>query len=248
MPRDGSGNYTLPAGNPVVSGTTIDIAWANPSMSDIAVQLNNVPTRDGKLGFTSQTKAFLGTATTPSYAFNGGVANSGLYGGISNVGLALGGVSAIDVISTQVSISKPISVSSLKVGTYTPVASVFDTVLNVTFPAAWDYFGVSSPTQTGVVTLTGDFAVETGGGPTGDFSFEITLPFVRLAGANVGGSGGIVSVSGGASIPEIAVAYAVTSGATTRLKIIGNTPGGFISGTGKTYRFSVAITYRTSVA
>jgi len=53
MPRDVSGNYTLPIGNPVVSGTIIDVAWANPTMADVAVQLNNVLTRDGLLGATA---------------------------------------------------------------------------------------------------------------------------------------------------------------------------------------------------
>ena len=47
MPRDISGNYTLPAGNPVVVGTIIDVNWANPTLNDIAAQLNNVLTLDG---------------------------------------------------------------------------------------------------------------------------------------------------------------------------------------------------------
>lgn len=53
MPRDLSGNYTLPLGNPVITDTIIETAWANSTMSDVAVQLNNVVTRDGKLGPTS---------------------------------------------------------------------------------------------------------------------------------------------------------------------------------------------------
>ena len=53
MPRDLSGTYTLPAGNPVVTGTIIDVAWANPTMADIAIQLNNVMTRSGILPATA---------------------------------------------------------------------------------------------------------------------------------------------------------------------------------------------------
>lgn len=67
MPRDGSGNYTLPLGNPVVDGTIIDVNWANPTMSDIAAQLNNVLTRDGLLG-----------PTLPFYLVDGSVAVPGL--------------------------------------------------------------------------------------------------------------------------------------------------------------------------
>lgn len=50
MPRDLSGNYTLPIGNPVVADTIIESAWANTTLSDVATQLGNVVTRDGKLG------------------------------------------------------------------------------------------------------------------------------------------------------------------------------------------------------
>jgi len=39
MPRNVSGVYSLPAGNPVVSGTDITVDWANPTMSDIAAEL-----------------------------------------------------------------------------------------------------------------------------------------------------------------------------------------------------------------
>jgi hypothetical protein len=70
MPRDLSGNYTLPGGNPVVGGTIIDVAWANPTMEDIAVQLNNVFTRDGLLGPLAPWKLTDGVQAAPSLTFN----------------------------------------------------------------------------------------------------------------------------------------------------------------------------------
>lgn len=39
MPRDGSGNYSLPSGNPVVTGTTISSTTFNNTASDIATAL-----------------------------------------------------------------------------------------------------------------------------------------------------------------------------------------------------------------
>lgn len=69
MPRDSSGNYTLPVGNPVVDGTIISTDWANPTMSDIAVQLNNVVTRDGLLGPTDPFLILDGTEALPGIAF-----------------------------------------------------------------------------------------------------------------------------------------------------------------------------------
>jgi len=70
MPRDGSGNYTLPVGNPVITGTLIQSPWANSTMSDIAAQLNNVLTRDGVLGPVSTFKLVDGAVATPGLGFN----------------------------------------------------------------------------------------------------------------------------------------------------------------------------------
>ena len=50
MPRDGAGNYTLPAGNPVVSGEIITPTWANPTMTDIAQALTDSLDRQGRGG------------------------------------------------------------------------------------------------------------------------------------------------------------------------------------------------------
>jgi hypothetical protein len=48
MPRNGSGTYSLPAGNPVVTGTTISSTWANNTLSDIATALTNSVSKDGQ--------------------------------------------------------------------------------------------------------------------------------------------------------------------------------------------------------
>ena len=48
MAFNGSGTYTLPAGNPVVTGTTISSSTANTTNSDIATALTNCITRDGQ--------------------------------------------------------------------------------------------------------------------------------------------------------------------------------------------------------
>jgi len=69
MPRDLSGNYTLPAGNPVVTGTTIAATWANPTLSDIAYQLNQVVTRDGLLAATGPIRFVAGLIGAPGISF-----------------------------------------------------------------------------------------------------------------------------------------------------------------------------------
>ena len=59
MARNGSGTYTLPAGNPVVTGTTISSTVHNNTMSDIADELTNSVDKDGQ------------TVITGSLDFNG---------------------------------------------------------------------------------------------------------------------------------------------------------------------------------
>ena len=48
IPRNPNGDYILPAGNPVVSGTIIDTDWANPTLADIANEITNSLSRNGE--------------------------------------------------------------------------------------------------------------------------------------------------------------------------------------------------------
>lgn len=48
MSWNGSGTYTLPSGNPVVSGTNISSTWANNTLQDLSAGLNNVLCLDGQ--------------------------------------------------------------------------------------------------------------------------------------------------------------------------------------------------------
>jgi hypothetical protein len=72
MPRDGSGVYTLPSGNPVVDGTTIEADWANDTMADLANEVTGSLPRNGvapmsgnlAMGNNKITGLATGTATT----------------------------------------------------------------------------------------------------------------------------------------------------------------------------------------
>jgi len=52
MSRNGSGVFTLVAGNPVVTGTTIASTWANNTLSDIASALTDSVAADGQTSMT----------------------------------------------------------------------------------------------------------------------------------------------------------------------------------------------------
>jgi hypothetical protein len=84
MPRDSSGNYTLPvSGNPVVSGETVSSAWANSTLDDVAVAMTDSLDREGRGGMLSPFRFADGTnllpgaswvneTTTGFYRFDGG--------------------------------------------------------------------------------------------------------------------------------------------------------------------------------
>lgn len=85
MPRNGSGTYQLPVGNPVVTGTTISSSgWANPTLADIASALTasiavdgqTVPTANLPMGNFRHVNVSSGQATN-EYASVGQIQNAG---------------------------------------------------------------------------------------------------------------------------------------------------------------------------
>ena len=52
MSRNGSGTYSLPAGNPVVTNTTISSTWANTTLTDLATAMTGSIAADGQTTIT----------------------------------------------------------------------------------------------------------------------------------------------------------------------------------------------------
>jgi hypothetical protein len=52
MSRNGSGVYSLPAGNPVVTNTTISSTWANSTLTDLATAMTGSVASDGQTPMT----------------------------------------------------------------------------------------------------------------------------------------------------------------------------------------------------
>jgi len=95
MPRNASGTYTLPSGNPVVAGTTIEASWANTTLDDVANELTNSLSRTGAGGMLAPFRLADGTIGAPGIAFLNET-SSGLYRpSASNVGIAVSGVNAM---------------------------------------------------------------------------------------------------------------------------------------------------------
>ncbi len=68
MSRNGAGTFTLVAGNPVVTGTTISSTWANNTLSDIANALSQSIAADGQ---TTITGPLVGVDNTVTFGGTG---------------------------------------------------------------------------------------------------------------------------------------------------------------------------------
>ena len=78
MPRDGSGGYTPPAGNPVLPNTTIESNWANSTVNDLGAEIQDSLSRSGKGTMSVPFRAVDGSAAMPGYTFASEL-NSGIY-------------------------------------------------------------------------------------------------------------------------------------------------------------------------
>ena len=70
MPRNVNGEYELPAGNPVVSGTIISTNWANDTMADLATALTNSLSRNGNGGMLAPFLNADGSESAPGIAWS----------------------------------------------------------------------------------------------------------------------------------------------------------------------------------
>ena len=92
--RNGSGTYSLPAGNPVTSGTTISSSWANTTLNDIGAELTNSLDRQGRGAMSGPLQLANGTSGAPSLTF-GVQTNTGIYrAGASDIRMSIAGSDA----------------------------------------------------------------------------------------------------------------------------------------------------------
>jgi hypothetical protein len=112
MPRNSSGTYSLPAGNPVVTGTLIETNWANPTMSDIGSAITDSLDRFGRGGMLAQLKLADGTLAAPAFAFNS-EASTGLYRpAAATLNVSVLGSLVASFTNAAITLSKPTTVNS----------------------------------------------------------------------------------------------------------------------------------------
>ncbi len=171
--RNGSGTYSLPAGNPVVSGTAISSTVHNATMSDIASEITGSLAINGSSAMTAALRLASGTVGTPGLNFSADT-DTGLYRiGSNNVGLSLGGTKYIDFSTTT-----PLAVTG---------AATISAGLTVT----------QSTSATAGITSTGGATSGNGGTFTGTGSGKGGAFTGGLTGIGVTGTGGATSGRGG---------------------------------------------------
>lgn len=119
MSRDGSGNYTLPAGvNPVVSGTTITDDWANTTLADVATGLTDSWDRQGR--GVPLANLSMGSFKLTSLAVGSAAADSVRYGQVVNQDTAtIASASTVDLagaIQSNITVSGTTTVTSFGTG------------------------------------------------------------------------------------------------------------------------------------
>lgn len=103
MPRNSSGVYSLPAGNPVVSGAVIASTWANTTMSDLATAMTGSLARNGDGGMTGQLKADAGAIGAPGVTWSAETTSGWYRASAGNFRFAIGGADVVTITSAGIS-------------------------------------------------------------------------------------------------------------------------------------------------
>lgn len=99
MPRNSSGTYSLPAGNPVVTATVISSTWANTTMTDLGNALTDSLSRSGDGGMTAPLGLDDGAIGAPGLMFTS-ESTSGLYrAGAGDFRWAIGGADVFRIVA-----------------------------------------------------------------------------------------------------------------------------------------------------
>lgn len=127
MPRNSSGNYSLPAGNPVVGGTTITATWGNTTMQDVATALTDSLSRSGDGGMLASLELASGTISAPGLTW-GTESTSGLYrAAAGDFRWAIGGLDILTITSSSISSSVTAVSTAYNAQATTPIFRLIET-------------------------------------------------------------------------------------------------------------------------
>jgi hypothetical protein len=117
MPRDANGNYTLPAGNPVVSGEVVAASWANNTMNDLGTEMGLSLDRQGRGGMLAPFRHADGTVGGPAITFTN-EPTTGLYrAGAADLRVSIAGTQRMRWTSSGAEIWDPVGSAWINLGT-----------------------------------------------------------------------------------------------------------------------------------
>ena len=139
MPRNSSGVYTLPAGNPVVTGTTITVSWANGTMPDLGTEIQDSLSRSGKGGMNAPLKNVDGSESLPAFTYNNDTTSGWYRISAGTFGYSVSGSEVFRVTSSAITLVSGVSfvldtvdinggnIDGTIIGATTPAAGTFTT-------------------------------------------------------------------------------------------------------------------------
>ena len=126
MARNGSGTYSLPSGNPVVTGTTISSTWANDTMGDLETEMTASLDRNGKGGMLATLRGVDGAVTTPAFSWTSET-GSGLYrASAGNCRFAILGSDVLTVTASGLTVTGALDSTTLAIGGTTITATAVE--------------------------------------------------------------------------------------------------------------------------
>lgn len=218
--RSSTGTYTLPAGNPVVTGTTITSTWANNTLADVSTELTGSLSRSGYGGMLAPLRGTNGSSAAPAFSFTSDT-DTGIYRSAANdLRCAVGGVDGLVINSAVTSVSNGV-VSAATLSATTGITSSTASV-PVLKPIA--VTSAEGSTLTPSTTFTGSPSTS-------------TLTVTGRAGTTGGATGvtftgGAATVSGQGGTAGVATAGASITGGVSGWTGIGSGTGGGLSGVG----------------
>jgi hypothetical protein len=217
MPRNASGTYSLPSGNPVSSGTLIDANWANNTLNDLANEVTDSLSRSAEGGMLAPLRLTDGVQATPSLAFTN-EPSTGLYrAGTNEAWFVTGGNQVAKFTSTGMEGRFAAGAAA------TPSLSAFgDVNTGLWFPAADTIAASVGGVEGWRLTSAGNLGIGTN---------APGYPLSVVSAAN-----GVVNVKGGSGTNQGSMFRVEAAGAASalaafgdRARIFGGTPDALVS-------------------
>lgn len=205
MPRNSNGDYSLPAGNPVVTGTVISSSWANSTTSDIATALTGSLARNGDGGMTGQFKADAGVIGAPGISWSLETTSGWRRASAGNFRFTIGGSDVVTVTASGFAVTGLLSASAgltVSGGAITlPDASIADAALSSNVPLK-NAANTFTAAQTVTVAGDGNHLLVGNGTVTVPIGFFSGAAYIGTIGAHgfsliTGGNSRVTVASGG---------------------------------------------------